>query len=836
MSVILNKNIPLNINDLTIVGMAVYFPTCRDLVEFEKIIFGGLSLSRETKSTESQSENNNYTQTGRGFNDLETRIKIELNKTHFNTENLNHQPVENLLLLKVIHDALINTNPSQNILNVNQNCALIFTAGNTYKDANLSNDEHDALGNWLSKLLNLNGPIIASINKATFFKDALVKAQRLLTDNFVDSVIIAASTWREIIKDTALDNGAAAVVLTKYGTALHNEQHVYAVLRDIDHSLKQDEFSGHSIGFLEICNTADNEHQVIPAGSNDKDKMVCAIGSILENIGYAACASEIASLIKASLILYRRTIPPSSQNHLQQSHISLQGTPFYLANEARPWFIGRDDEPRHAMISDCKHHPVLLSEDGYKRVDLPLSSRYHDQYLFPLAENCQEDLMAGLSKLEAAIDSNSDIFKIAQIAFYKFRKNKDAAYCAGIIGSDKADILKEIQYAQKGIPSAFSKGTGWQSPQGSYFTPAPLGSKGEIAFVYSGAFNSYIGFGRKLFYLFPNLYKSMAEISANMGEILHEKNLYPRSIDELKKEQKEELEAELIKDPIAMLSSGTGFALLYTMVMREIFKINPGFGFGYSLGENSMLFAMGIWRQGDKVYNKLKESTLFRTQLTGPQYAVKNYWESNSTGPINESRLKWSNYVLLADPEEVKDVLKDRQYVYLTHINAPRQVVIGGEESACQQVISKLNCMHLKAPYNYAIHCAAMQSEYKNIADLHTWPVEANPDVTLYSAASYSPISFNSSEIANNIATALCSQLDFPRLVKRTYEDGARIFIEIGAGSNCSKWVDAILSDSPHVSIPVNRANCEDQVSILRLLAILISHQVEMDISPLYRE
>jgi len=79
----------------------------------------------------------------------------------------------------------------------------------------------------------------------------------------------------------------------------------------------------------------------------------------------------------------------------------------------------------------------------------------------------------------------------------------------------------------------------------------------------------------------------------------------------------------------------------------------------------------------------------------------------------------------------------------------------------------------------------------------------------------------------------LTQPIDFPRLVNRAYEDGARIFIELGAGSNCSKWMDAILKDQRHLSASINQVNVDDHISILKLLAKLISHRVSLDLSSL---
>ena len=103
--------------------------------------------------------------------------------------------------------------------------------------------------------------------------------------------------------------------------------------------------------------------------------------------------------------------------------------------------------------------------------------------------------------------------------------------------------------------------------------------------------------------------------------------------------------------------------------------------------------------------------------------------------------------------------------------------------------------------------------------ELHTLPVESIPQTVLYTAADYHPAILNSAIIAENIATALTNRLDFPRLVEKVYEDGARMFIEVGAGSNCSKWIDSILKNKPHAAVWVDQAKVDEQTMFVRLLA-----------------
>ena len=129
-----------------------------------------------------------------------------------------------------------------------------------------------------------------------------------------------------------------------------------------------------------------------------------------------------------------------------------------------------------------------------------------------------------------------------------------------------------------------------------------------------------------------------------------------------------------------------------------------------------------------------------------------------------------------------------------------------------------------------------MESEYQALYEIHSLPVMNQPEVKLYSAADDRPFTLTQSEIARAVARDLCSMLDFPRLVETAYAEGARFFIELGAGSNCAKWVEDILRGKPSLSVSANRKGVDDVTSILRVLARLASHQIRVNLEPLYRE
>ncbi|QYO64139.1 hypothetical protein [Leptolyngbya sp. 7M] len=237
----------------------------------------------------------------------------------------------------------------------------------------------------------------------------------------------------------------------------------------------------------------------------------------------------------------------------------------------------------------------------------------------------------------------------------------------------------------------------------------------------------------------------------------------------------------------------------------------------------------------------LNTSPLFQSRLAGPMQAIREYWGIESTDNNLDdaaNRPLWSSYVIRASLSQVADYVNQCDRVYVTHINTANEIVIAGDTQAClrltKQMKRDLKCDTFRAPATGVLHCDAVRSEYDELVKLNLLPVQSVSDITFYSAANYQPIPLDSLTIAHNIAKGLCQQLDFPRLVNRVYDDGARIFLEVGAGSSCSRWLQDILQPQPHLVVPLNKRGVDDQISIVKALAQLVSHQVPLDLSCLY--
>jgi PfaB family protein len=749
----------------------------------------------------------------------------------------------------------------------------------------------------ISSLWDFTGPTftITAGENSTF--KMLEIAQMLLSAGEVDAVLVGAVDLAGGVENILLRNqfgqintgvntlsydqkangwtvgeGAGAVVLKRYDTAKKEGERIYAVVDGMSfahqHSTSHDlqnrlttpdatavnsvcqqafEIAGikpTDIEYLEVCGSGlpqEDEAEInglVQAYPGDKNSLNCAIGSVKANIGHTYVASGIASLIKTTLCLYHKYIPATPKWSGVKNQEVWQGSPFYVAPESRPWFLGKELKKRVAAINslgmDGTYAHVILSEEPDQKQH---HSKYLEQtpyYLFPIAASDRSHLLEQISALKTTIESCTSLQVAASQTFAVYQKSAEA-YTLAILGRNKNELTREMEAALKGINNAFEKGEDWQTPAGSYFTAKPIGKKGGVAYVYPAAVNSYLGISRNLFRLFPRVHddlaiKSLFSVVADIAKLV-----FPRSLNKLSTRQIEALEQQFLNDSLAIFETDMGVARLLTTIIRDDFRVKPKYVFGYSLGETSMMSSMGVWSNFSQGINAFHASPLFGDRISGAKNAVRECWGLPSAQQAPDDDF-WSTYLLMANPSQVQEYLKNENRVYLTQINTPEEVLIAGDTAACQRVIKALGCNAFRAPFNHTIHCEPMRSEYEEIVRVNTLPSHNIPGIVFYSAAEYKPIPLESDVIARSLAKNLCQPLDFPRLVNRVYDDGARIFIEAGSGNICSRWIDKILENKEHITVSLNRRGIDDHAFLIKALAKLLSHQVSLDLSPLYSQ
>ena len=729
---------------------------------------------------------------------------------------------------------------------------------------------------------------------------ALEVAQLMLKNHDVDAVVIGAVdlaggvesvllrqqfasmntgintlSFDENVTGWMVGEGAGAIVVKRYQTAKDEKDRIYAVIDAV--SLTQDNHQDKSpdfvkqtcekafenldikpkdIGYLEVFGSGiphEDEaeikgileaYQQLSRNNNDSE-LTCCIGSIKTNIGHTYAASGIASLIKTALCLYHRYIP-GTPNWSKPKHLKLwKNSPFYVAAESRTWFLEESQTKRIAAINglgiDNTYAHLILSEEITQKQRPSNYLQNKHLYIFPIAANNCEDLIRQINSLKYNLDDSNNLSTLAKEIYNTFQENINRKYKLSLIARNKNELFQEINLAIEGINKAFEEKGEWKTSLGSYFTANPLAKQGKVAFVYPGMGSSDIGLGKDIFRLFPQLYETSSNLTASVSKVLHPRKIYPRSLIKIDKQLKAEKIKELMSDGVAMSQTGISLSQLYTLVLRDCFQIHPEVAFGYSLGEASgMLFALGVWQEKYHAYAPnstiaLATSPLFKTALYGECTTGRNYF-GLPINPRQEEEKFWISYLIKASILKVKEFIQQEEQVYITFINTFQEVVIAGEPSACLRVTKKLNCPYIAIKFDSVLHSPIAKYEYDKLVELHTLPIQNIPNIKFYSGISCNLMNLDTDYLAHNSAKVCCQTVNFPQLVNQVYQDGARIFIEVGAKNNCSRWIGEILKDSNHLAASINHKSIDDYITIIKLLGKLISHNVPVDLSPLYSD
>lgn len=693
--------------------------------------------------------------------------------------------------------------------------------------------------------------VIASVDLAGSMENVLLRQQFgvLNAGNYSLSFETDTDGWQ-------IGEGAGALVLRRKEDAVHEDQNVYAsidginiqsgmdadsVSRACKESMNQAGANANSVEYLELNGSGFKEQDEaeiagILAAYGESDSRNCALGSVKANIGHTFNASGIASIIKAALCLHNRYLPGVPNWNSTDSETLNGADAFYLSVVSKNWFKNKSDGARMAGVNslstDGTAAHVILSEV----VDAKRGNDYlHSQamQLIPVVGASREELVARLNDLKGDAAAGKSIPEIASEFYRLTGEHAGDSYAAVVIGDTQETVLREIKLLESGIESAFSSGGDWQSPSGSCVSSKPLGQTGKTTFVYTGAFNSYLNLSKDMFQLFPELHGYVEKHSDRLASLMGDRTFFPRGTTRPSEDELRAMARALPEQPIDMFENGIGNAVCFTEIMRDIFGVQPDSAFGYSMGEISMMYALGIWDGPDAMSKTLRSTPVFQTRLAGRMDTLREAWDIPADAPDGSF---WTGFTLLASAEDTAKAIGDDPYVKLLLINTSSSCVIAGKPENCGAVIEKLGCDYFPAALGDVIHCDLVRADYQGLSDLHLTPVNEVEGIDFYTAVDYKHLEVDMQGIADNIAEMYCNPVDFPRLIDTVYEEGNRIFLELGPRDQCTKAIGATLHGKEHLAVAFNRKGATDHVSLLKSLALLFSHRVDMKLDRLYKD
>ncbi len=703
----------------------------------------------------------------------------------------------------------------------------------------------------------------------TNLADVLRHAKKLITAQQIPVLIVAAHLQAPETTETgkatiSFDqhfsgygtvNGVVCLLLSSIDFATRHNSYIYANMKSFvaDNNIEQAvktalidaDLTAQQITALEVSAVADPDQSrresnaLLKTYHSDK-RLGTSISSARSVAGECAQLSVLLGLLNSVFALQQRYVSAIKEwsQPADDDYDKWVESPFYVATEPRPAFPLQNSEMHrsgYSCLSTNSYVHLILEENGdseYRPNGFNASGKLS---LFIIPAESQEQLFAKLDRLLGL--QPLDIKAVASQLYAEFQNSGTTNYRIVLLAESWTELEKEIELAKEGLPKAFTAKSDWKTPRGSYLTVNCAQSQGSVAFLYPGIGATYVGLGRDIFHLFPEIYPHVVTVVDDLGASLKDTQLYPRSITRLGFKELKQLDLKLRNNLSEIAECGVGFACVFTRVFEHVFKVKADLAAGYSMGEISMYAALGCWQKVGTMSARLAGSDTFNHRLAGELRTLRAHWGLPDVADGTFEQI-WETYTIKATLAEFEAASIGENRVYCTIINTPDSLLLGGYPEDCLRVIKKLGVRAMALNMPNAIHSEPALKEYDNMVALYTLDVTKRIATKMYSSSCYLPIPQLSKAIAVSVARSLCERVDFPRLIHTLFNSGARVFIEMGAGRSLCSWLEKTLDDNQdraqHVSVPVNSKGTNDQLTYARATAKLVSHGVAIDLQSFF--
>lgn len=542
------------------------------------------------------------------------------------------------------------------------------------------------------------------------------------------------------------------------------------------------------------------------------------IGSVKTMIGHTKATAGVAGLIKAALALHTRVLPPHRGVDQPNKILQQEDSPLYLADEALPWLASRG-MPRRAAASafgfgGTNFHIVMEEYAGeYRewRRPVPMHRWPAELLLWSVAE--RPALVARLAELQGQLAASPEVVLRDLAASLAARWSPDAETLA-IVAKDGADLASKLALAQSHL-----RGEVKALPPGIYHALRAT-PPGKVAFLFPGQGSQYPGMLREVALQFHECADVLSQADAVLGPAFERRFgkglshfIFPRAC--YGEPAKAAAKAALTATDVAQPALGAVEVALWRL-LRSM-GVKPDMLAGHSYGEFVALFAGGA----------IDFDALMSLSAARGRFIV----DAAKTGGAELGTMA----AVQARREAVEAAIADVDGVVIANHNAPLQSIISGSHAgvkAASALLAKAGIEVTEIPVAAAFHSTLVQPARSALAELIAATDWQACGVPVYSNTTARPHVADVATTKKQMAEHLVRPVEFVAQIEAMYQDGARVFLEIGPKAVLSRLTSKILEGCPHAAIAVDDGT--GLPGMLNAVAQLVCAGVDIELSTLF--
>jgi acyl transferase domain-containing protein/NAD(P)-dependent dehydrogenase (short-subunit alcohol dehydrogenase family)/acyl carrier protein len=528
----------------------------------------------------------------------------------------------------------------------------------------------------------------------------------------------------------------------------------------------------------------------------------CGIGSVKSNIGHLKSAAGIAALLKATLALQNRWLPPSAGFERLSPAINLAHSPFYVLAEGKAW--EESATPRRAGVSSfgfggVNYHVALeeyrpgqyqVRSAGPRKPQPGPQMGLSAVALF--AGATLTDLLAEVSAIRQSLQPvESDVGEI--LATLNGRTHRPRAWRLAVTVSSREDLVTKLDLVRSS--EATVEALGQLQAKGIHFSDQAPVRADQVAVLFPGQGSQYpgmLGFVRRHFLASQNLETRANRLWQELAGTTVSALIDPGD-DAGAAEGR--LRETANTHPTVMTTSLAAYTVLEQMGLR------PAVMLGHSLGEYTALVAAGRLSLGEGLKSMRARGRALGEACAGDggTMLALPLDAPAASALIEESKLPLS----------------------IANRNSPRQTIVAGSREAIDELRKLATDKGLRAVIlnvSRAFHSPLMQ-EAERVFEAELRQTDFQPSRTPVLSSVDAQILGDSREaVCATLAKQITSPVDFIAGIERLYADGIRVFIEVGPSSVLSGLTRDILGQRPGLVLSSDGRKPDSDDAFLRLL------------------